>query len=131
MLLTTENCLLLLLLIPGMAAVGGCPTCAGVASEASLLRRAEVDRRNRTLFARQSHAIPMLAAIGGVEERAIAAARPDVVANGRHDAEVHRLGGHHSLPGAGADRVFHVAVPTDTPASFRGSRAAFHFKRGE
>ncbi len=27
--------------------------------------------------------------------------------------------------------MFHVAVPTDAPASFRGSRAAFHFKRGE
>src|SRR4029077_16467434 len=59
--------------------------------------------------------IPLTAAIGGVEERAVAGARPRVLTAGRGHADGHGLSRHHALPCARAVVALDMSVAADAP----------------
>lgn len=92
-----------LLFTPGLAAVRGPPGCTGIRADAALQCGVEVDGNDSAVLkltgGAQHDLVPVLAAVGGMEQGTIAAAGPDIIARHRNHAERHWLLGQDARPG--------------------------------
>jgi hypothetical protein len=104
---------------PRFAAVRRGPSRGRVCNHASLQYAVELDGNDRRGFlltiGTQGDSRPGFAGIGGMEERAAIAARPNVVTDDGDGVKRYRLIGKRARPRAGSCRVLHMTIVGDTP----------------
>src|SRR5271165_4192351 len=79
-----------------------------------MLSIAEPDRNNCARLG-EGLLTPVLATVTGVKQRAIAAARPNIVRNDRHDMKRSGLVDEHTSPASGGCGAFEMAISSDAP----------------